>query len=128
MSARRQMRQKLARYIWALLDYFVGKRDNPEYRPKDPQKFKHVDEVLKMLSVFTGDSRFSDFITQEGGRPATMCEVLDRAENKGKEKGKENARLEDIRTIMESLQITAREAMALLKLPEEDWPMYESRL
>ena len=128
MSARRQMRQKLARYIWALLDYFVGKRDNPEYRPKDPQKFKHVDEVLKMLSVFTGDSRFSDFITQEGGRPATMCEVLYRAENKGRIEGEENARLEDIRNIMESLQITAREAMALLKLPEEDWPMYESRL
>ena len=124
MSARRQMRQKLARYIWALLDYFVGKRDNPEYRLKDPQKFKHVDEVLKMLSVFTGDSRFSDFITQEGGRPATMCEVLDRAENKGKE----DARLENIRNLMESLQITAREAMVLLKLPEEDWPMYESRL
>jgi hypothetical protein len=118
------MRQKLTRYFWALLDYFVGKRDNPEYRPKDPQKFKHVDEVLKMLSVFTGDSRFSDFITQEGGRPATMCEVLDRAENKGKE----DAWLEAIRNIMESLQITAREAMALLKLPEEDWPMYESRL
>jgi hypothetical protein len=115
-----------------IVDYFVGRRDNPEYRPKDPQKFKHVDEVLKMLSVFTGDSRFSDFITQEGGRPATMCEVLDRAENKGREdgikKGEENARLEDIRNIMESLQITAREAMALLKLPEEDWPMYESRL
>ena len=53
-----------------------------------------------------------------------MCEVLDRAENKGKE----DARLENIRNLMESLQITAREAMALLKLPEEDWPMYESRL
>ena len=57
-----------------------------------------------------------------------MCEVLDRAENKGIKKGEENARLEAIRNIMESLQITAREAMALLKLPEEDWPMYESRL
>ena len=122
------MRQKLTRYFGALLDYFVGKRDNPEYRPKDPQKFKHVDEVLKMLSVFTGDSRFSDFITQEGGRPVTMCEVLDRAENKGRIEGEENARLEAVRNLMESLQITAREAMALLKLPEEDWPMYESRL
>jgi len=80
-----------------------------------------------MLSVFTGDSRFSDFITQEGGRPVTMCEVLDRAENKGRIEGKEDARLEDIKNIMESLQISAREAMALLKLPEEEWPMYESR-
>ena len=57
-----------------------------------------------------------------------MCEVLDRAENKGIKKGKEDARLEDIKNIMESLQITAKEAMALLKLPEEDWPMYEERL
>ena len=53
-----------------------------------------------------------------------MCEVLDRAENKGKE----DAHLEAIKNIMESLQITAKEAMALLKLPEEDWPMYEERL
>ena len=128
MSARRQMRQKLARYIWALLDYFVGKRDNPEYRPKDPQKFKHVDEVLKMLSVFTGDSRFSDFITQEGGRPATMCEVLDRAENKGRIEGEENARLEAIRNIMKNLHVTAQQAMDVLEIPKEDWPMYEERL
>jgi flagellar biosynthesis/type III secretory pathway protein FliH len=132
MSARRQMRQKLAPYIWALLDYFVGKRDNPEYRPKAPQKFKHVDEVLKMLSAFTGDSRFSDFITQEGGRPVTMCEVLDRAENKGREdgikKGEENARLEAIRNIMKNLHVTAQQAMDVLEIPKEDWPMYEERL
>ena len=128
MSARRQMRQKLTRYFWALLDYFVGKRDNPEYRPKDPQKFKHVDEVLKMLSVFTGDSRFSDFITQEGGRPVTMCEVLDRAENKGRIEGEENARLEDIRNIMKNLHVTAQQAMDVLEIPKEDWPMYEERL
>ena len=57
-----------------------------------------------------------------------MCEVLDRAENKGRIEGEENARLEAVRNLMESLQITAREAMALLKLPEKDWPMYESRL
>ena len=122
------MRQKLTRYFGALLDYFVGKRDNPEYRPKDPQKFKHVDEVLKMLSVFTGDSRFSDFITQEGGRPVTMCEVLDRAENKGRIEGEENARLEDIRNIMKNLHVTAQQAMDVLEIPKEDWPMYEERL
>ena len=106
----------------------MGKRDNPEYRPKDPQKFKHVDEVLKMLSVFTGDSRFSDFITQEGGRPVTMCEVLDRAENKGRIEGEENARLEDIRNIMKNLHVTAQQAMDVLEIPKEDWPMYEERL
>ena len=77
-----------------------------------------------MLSVFTGDSRFSDFITQEGGRPATMCEVLDRAENKGKE----DARLEDIRNIMKNLHVTAQQAMDVLEIPKEDWPMYEERL
>ena len=104
-----------------IVDYFVGRRDNPEYRPKD-------DEVLKMLSVFTGDSRFSDFITQEGGRPVTMCEVLDRAENKGRIEGEENARLEDIRNIMKNLHVTAQQAMDVLEIPKEDWPMYEERL
>ena len=34
-----------------VVDYFVNKRDNPEYRPKNPQKFKHVDELQKMPVV-----------------------------------------------------------------------------
>ena len=57
-----------------------------------------------------------------------MCEVLDRAENKGIKKGKEDARLEDIKNIMKNLHVTAQQAMDVLEIPKEDWPMYEERL
>ena len=53
-----------------------------------------------------------------------MCEVLDRAEKKGKE----DAHLEAIKNIMKNLHVTAQQAMDVLEIPKEDWPMYESRL
>ena len=50
----------------------------------DPVKFKHVDELLKMLAAFTHDNRFLDVMyDEEGGKPKDMCEVLDRVEAKG---------------------------------------------
>lgn len=123
-----------------MVDYFVSKRDNPNYRPKDPQKFKHVDELLKMMSVLTNDSRFAELLTEEGGRPENMCEVLDRVEEKGRQEGRqegrregrkegiEQTRLESIRNIMDSLALTAQQAMDALKIPVEDRPKYEAKL
>ena len=111
-----------------VVDYFVSKRDNPEYRPKDPQKFNHVDEVLKMLSVFTHDTRFLDILTGEGGKPENMCEVLDRVEEKGRKEGIDQARLEDIRAVMERYKVTAQEAMDVLKISEEERLYYIAKL
>lgn len=70
-----------------VVDYFVGKRTNPDYRPKDPEKFKHVDEVLKLMSVLMHDSRFEVVLKGEGGKPKDMCEVLDRVEARGEIRG-----------------------------------------
>ena len=68
-----------------MVDYFVRKKDNPDYRPSDPQKFKHVDEILKLMSVLTQDERFVEVM--EGGKPENMCDVLDRVEARGKAEG-----------------------------------------
>ena len=111
-----------------VVDYFVNRRDNPEYRPKNPQKFKHVDELLKMLAVFAHDNRFSDLLVQEGGIPEDMCEVLDRVENKGKEEGRIEGRIEGIRTLMKNFHLTAQQAMEMMEIPEEERPRYEARL
>lgn len=49
-----------------------------------------MDEVLKLFSVLTNDSRFEDVqrsLLPEGGAN-NMCEVLDRAEAKGEARGK----------------------------------------
>ena len=76
-------------------DYFVQKREkgeHGEYTP-DPRQIRHVQETLQLLSVMTRDHRFeeayNEAYTKDGmeGGPHTMCEFLDRVENRGIEKG-----------------------------------------
>ena len=71
-----------------IADYFVHRRTNPDYRPTDPERFKHTDELLKLFTVMTNDSRFVQTLQAEGKRrPENMCEVLDRIEEKGRLEG-----------------------------------------
>ena len=78
----------------SVADYFVQKREkgaDGEYEP-DPRQIRHVQETLQLLSVMTRDHRFEDAYNDihtddmEGG-PYTMCEFLDKVENKGLEQG-----------------------------------------
>lgn len=49
---------------------------------------KHVHELLQLMAVMTQDSRFEDVYSPDmERRTMTMCEVLDRVENKGIQKG-----------------------------------------
>ncbi len=69
-------------------DYFVQMRKNNNYIPS-PAEMEHVQAVLHMMSVMTGDHRFEDVCSnnmKEGGN-INMCEVLDRIENRGIERG-----------------------------------------
>ena len=68
-------------------DYFVQMRINKDYIPSK-ETIKHVDEVLKLMSVLTQDERFEQ--AQANGNKGglkNMCEVLDRAEARGEERG-----------------------------------------
>ena len=68
-------------------EYFVRSRTNPDYQP-EPTEIRHVDAVLKLLSVMTGDRRFEEILTLPGGgKPRMMSEVLDRAIARGMERG-----------------------------------------
>ena len=68
-------------------EYFTQKRQNRDYQPEDIT-LVHVQEVLQLLSVMTGDHRFEDvFSDREEGGPKNMCEILDRIENRGIAKG-----------------------------------------
>ena len=69
-------------------DYFAHHRTDPDYRPTDPVKFRHTDELLKLFSVLMDDPRFEMTLTsKKGGKPNNMCEALDRIEAKGEKKG-----------------------------------------
>lgn len=70
-------------------DYFTQMQRNRDYRP-EPVELAHVQEVLHLLSVMTGDHRFEEVLTSwtEGG-PKNMCEVLSRIEDRGILRGRE---------------------------------------
>ena len=72
-----------------LVDYLHQIRTNNSYSPKD-YIIKHIDELLTLMSVMTGDKRFEDSINEANEKEARyMCEVLDIIENRGIEKGLE---------------------------------------
>ena len=66
-------------------DYFVQMRKNNEYIPSKDE-IKHVDEILKMMKVLTGDDRF-EISMAERKEVKNMCEVLDKVEARGEARG-----------------------------------------
>ena len=70
----------------AVAEYFTQMQRKRDYKP-EPMTLVHVQEVLQLLSIMTGDYRFEEALTSwtEGG-PQNMCEVLDRIEKRGEDK------------------------------------------
>lgn len=66
-------------------NFFRNKRLNKEYVPDDPTEIRHVDEVLKLLSVMTNDWQYEELLAQpaEGKELRNMCEVAERLVAKG---------------------------------------------
>ena len=62
-------------------------RDDPNYVSTDRTAFVHTDEILKLMSLLTDDDRYELTLNSEGGKPKNMCEMLDRVEARGMEKG-----------------------------------------
>ncbi len=53
-------------------------------------EIRHVREVLNAMAALTRDTRFEEVYVEaerKGDEPTTMCEVLDRVENKGRMEG-----------------------------------------
>lgn len=69
-------------------DFFVKRRIYTDYMPKDKTKIRHIEEILKLMSAFTGDSRYENILNYPDIREANnMCEVFDRVWNSGKAEG-----------------------------------------
>ena len=115
------------------------------YRTTDHVKFRHVDELLKMMASITRDDRFLDVLyDEEGGKPEDMCEVLDRVEAKGEAKGIaigeakgiaigeakgiDKARLESIKNLMKNVGWTIQQAMDALGIPKSEQSRYVAKL
>ena len=70
-----------------LADHLYQMRVNKDYIA-DETTIEHVEELLTLMSVMTGDNRFEETINDlKGKEKINMCEVLDRVEARGIEKG-----------------------------------------
>lgn len=67
-------------------NFFVNRRKNKDYIPDDKTTIKHVDEILKFLSVMTGDNRYEKLLADKEG-VSNMCDVAQRLEDRGMKKG-----------------------------------------
>ncbi len=73
---------------------------------------KHVTEVLRLLRILTGDERFTPDakLIEKKGKPVTMCEVLDRIENRGIEKGIEKGKISAFAELVKDGILTLKQA------------------
>ncbi len=74
-------------------DYFMQMRKHKDEYAPSKENIRHVEEVLNFLKAAAGDTRFTDILEdlnfQEDMKKGavTMCEVLDKVEQRGIEKG-----------------------------------------
>jgi predicted transposase YdaD len=93
--------------------YFQTVRRKKDYKGSK-EEIRHVDALLKMLSVLTGDNSFEEIYNEgnlkKGG--VTMCDVVEKIENRGFNKGQEAL----ARQMLEAKLVTEQQIADLLKI------------
>ena len=103
-------------------NFFVQKRRNKDYIPDDPTEIRHVDEVLKLLQVMTGDKRYEEIFRKKKEGVHSMCDVAERLEKMGWEKGQMEGKIEGKILVYKNLcreGFDEKEARRLTELPED---------
>ncbi len=73
--------------------FFSKKRNDPAYIPDDDEEIKHTDAILKLFSTLTQDSRYEEvLLDSKKGEIKSMCDVAERLEKIGIEKGRAEER------------------------------------
>ena len=97
-------------------NFFVQKRKNKNYIPDVPTEIRHVDEVLKLLQVMTGDERYLTIFQEKKG-VRSMCDVAERLEKMGMEKGKEEEKIRVYKKLIEK-GFSEQEAQEITELSQ----------
>lgn len=108
-----------------IADFMAHKRADPDYVSTDRTEFVHTDEVLKLMSILTDDDRYELTISDEGGKPKNMCEMLDRVEARGIEKGMEKGEDRVIALLRKLAPGSEEYYKALNASPEERKELYK---
>jgi len=106
-------------------NFFVQKRKNKHYRPDDPREIKHVDEVLKLLSVMTGDKEYESILyyNQESGEVKNMCSVAQRLIREGREEGIQQGIQQGIQVLVGVLRKVGIPEEEILELIMEEYKL-----
>ena len=96
-------------------NFFVQKRKNIDYKPDDPRTIQHVDEVLKLLSVMTGDREYESILywEKDDSEVKTMCEVAQRLIREGIKEGIKEGILSSV-NMLKKLGKNDEEILALI--------------
>lgn len=96
-------------------------------------------DAAALMRIFTESEVYDDekfpatserkriFKTTEKG-VGEMCEVIERNRAEGRAEGKAEGRAEAIKSLMDSMRLTAEEAMRALKIPPAEYPKYLAML
>ena len=78
--------------------YFSEKRKNKDYVPHDKTILRHIDAVLKLLAVMSGDHRYETILAdpEQKGKVKTMDDALTRIINEGHARGLAEGRNEGL--------------------------------
>ena len=97
--------------------YFQTVRLKRDYKGSN-EEIKHVDALLKMLSALTGDNSFEEVYNvgnlDKGG--VTMCEVVEKIKNEGRDEGVLAGKAELIRRMLDTNFATEQQIADLLKI------------
>ena len=91
-------------------NYFRAKRLNKDYIPSS-EELKHSNELMKLFTALTGDKSFEtayNKVIQEKKGGITMCDVVERIEDRGK--------AEVIRKMLDAKLVTEQQIADLLKI------------
>lgn len=81
------------------------------------------------MSVLTNDNRFTEFQNQHNNSEVTtMCEVLDRAINKGKQEGLEQGKVKVLLGLVADNILDMQSAIVRSGLSEADFMKYAEEL
>ena len=84
----------------------------------DPTEIQHVDEVLKLLQVMTGDARYKRIFGKKKEGVHSMCDVAERLEKMGWEKGQMEGKILVYKNLRRE-GFDEKEARRLTELPED---------
>jgi hypothetical protein len=98
-------------------NFFVQTRRNKDYVPDDPTEIEHVDAVLKLLTVMTGDSQFIFYSREQEVK--NMYGVASRLVDQGRLEGRRDGRQSVIIGMLKKGK-TPEQIVELCDLPLEE--------